>query len=155
MTETDIPVRYYVGIRNLVDTAELTTYNEENLPKIMRLITDERLSPVGPPVGLFWTWGDQVDMAIAVPVGVDKKINDTQTYLLGGAALVIEYLGPRTNTLEAHLAMNDYMAEKKLRNISPAIEEYVTNPTIEPDTSKWLTNIIYFTEPDSVAIEKE
>ena len=95
-------------------------------------------------------------MAVAVPVGVDKKINDTQTYPIGGAALEIEYFGPRTNSVEAHLAMDDYLVEKHLRSIPPAIEEYVTNTTIEPDTSKWLTKIIYFAVPlDSTAVENE
>ena len=154
---TDMPVKYYVGIRNVVDTAEITAYYEENFPKIMGLLTDEELTPAGAPAGLFWDWGAQADMAAAIPIAEDKKISDTQTFPAGGKALEIDYFGPYIKTIEAHLAIDDYMAEKKLRSIPPVIEEYVTDPSTEPDTSKWLTKIIYFVEPkpDSTAVEKK
>jgi effector-binding domain-containing protein len=152
---TDMPVKYYVGIRSVVDTAEITAYYEENFPKIMSLITDEKLTPAGAQAGLFWSWGAQADMAAAIPIAEDKKISGTQSFPVSGKALVIEYFGPYLNTIEAHLAMDDYMAEKKLRSIPPVMEEYVTDPSTEPDTSKWLTKIIYFVEPqsDSTVVE--
>lgn len=152
----DMPLKYYTGIRNVVDTAEISDYFGENIPKIMGLITDEKLTPAGAPAGLFWTWGAQTDMAVAIPVAENKKISGTQTFPISGNAIVIDYFGPYMNTMEAHLAMDDYMAEKKLRSIPPVIEEYVTDPSTEPDTMKWLTKIIYFVEPqsDSTAVEK-
>jgi effector-binding domain-containing protein len=154
---TYIPLKYYVGIRSMVDTAEITSYFEENLPKIMDLIAKEKLTPAGAPAGLFWNWSDQADMAAAIPVDENKKINGAQTFPAEGKALVIEHFGPYMKTIEAHLAMDDYMAEKKLHSIPPVIEEYVTDPGTEPDTLKWLTKIIYFVEPqpDSTAVEKK
>ena len=43
--------------------------------------------------------------------------------------------------------MNDYLQQKKMTSSLPVIEEYVTDPTVEKDTAKWLTKIIYFVEP--------
>jgi hypothetical protein len=45
------------------------------------------------------------------------------------------------------MAMDEYMAERKLQQIPPILEEYLTDPTLEPDTSKWLTRIVYFVKP--------
>jgi hypothetical protein len=70
---------------------------------------------------------------------------------------LIEYLGDYAKTGEAHSAMDEYMAEKKLQSIPPVMEEYVTDPVEEPDTAKWLTRILYFVtaKVDSSALDKK
>ncbi|HRI60960.1 MAG TPA: SRPBCC family protein [Saprospiraceae bacterium] len=157
VAETDIPVTYYLGIRKVVDTTDITAYYTENLPKIMQAATNKKLTLAGPPSGLFWTWGVQTDMAAAIPIAENTKIDSMQTFPAGGKALVIEYFGPYGAIGEAHRAMDDYMIEKKLHNIPPVIEAYMTDPSTEPDTLKWLTKVIYFVEPkpDSTAVEKK
>lgn len=157
VAEVDIPVTYYLGIRKIVDTADITAYYTEHLPKIMQMATNKKLTLAGPPSGLFWTWGSETDMAAAIPVSENAKLDSMQTFPAGGKALVIEYLGPYQAIGEAHLAMDDYMNEKKLHNIPPVIEAYVTDPSTEPDTLKWLTKVIYFVEPkpDSTVVEKK
>ena len=52
---------------------------------------------------------------------------------------------------DAHGAIADFMKEKNLRQVPPAIEEYVSDPKIEKDTAKWQTNVIYFVEPNTYA----
>jgi effector-binding domain-containing protein len=42
----------------------------------------------------------------------------------------------------AHGAMADYMKEKGLEH-SVVIEEYLSDPGSEKDSTKWLTNIFY------------
>jgi effector-binding domain-containing protein len=44
---------------------------------------------------------------------------------------------------KAHEAMDAYMASNKLEQKAPVIEEYITDPGSEPDSSKWLTKIMY------------
>ena len=36
------------------------------------------------------------------------------------------------------------MKENKLEQLTPVIEEYVTDPASEPDSTKWLTKVVYF-----------
>jgi len=45
---------------------------------------------------------------------------------------------------QAHMAMEKYINENKLEALTPAVEEYVTDPGSEPDSTKWLTKIVYF-----------
>lgn len=158
VAETEIPVKYYLGVRKVVDTAELTAYFQENMSKVAQWMTAKQIVPEGSPAGLYWTWGATTDMAAAIPVAAGTKLDSAQTFPVGGnKALVIEHAGPYDGMAEAHFAMDDYMAEKNLHNIPPVIEEYVKGPANEPDTLKWLTKVIYFVEPkpDSTTLEKK
>lgn len=40
--------------------------------------------------------------------------------------------------------MDAYMRENKLEQLTPVIEEYVTDSGSEPDSTKWLTKVVYF-----------
>jgi len=157
VAESEIPAKFYLAIRETIDTAAVSAYYAEHLPRLMTMVIDKKLTMAGAPSGLFWTWAKEADMAAAIPVAEKVKLDSAQTYQIGGRALTIEYFGPYNKTGEAHLALDDYMLEKKLQSIPPVIEEYVTDPTSEPDTMKWLTKVIYFVEPkpDSTAVVKK
>ncbi len=148
VAEEEIPLRYYLGIREEIDTADVPAYIKENLPRLLELAMDKKLNLVDTfHTGIYWTWGKRTDMAVAIPLTENAKLDSAQTFPMSGKALVIEHFGSLGQAAEAHRAMEDYMAEKKLRNIPPVIEEYMTGPGDEPDTSKWLTKIIYFVAP--------
>ena len=148
---TDLPVKYYVGVRRLIDTADLPDFYMATLPKAMQALEKNQQQMVGHPSGLFWNWGEngQTDVAAALPTSREMKYGDSlSVFKMGGSsARVIEYYGPYSGTVEAHAAMNDYLQQKKMTSSLPVIEEYVTDPTVEKDTAKWLTKIIYFVEP--------
>jgi len=159
VAETELPLQYYVGVRAQTDTADVQAFYATNLPKAMEAVSKADLEPSGPPSSLFWTWQDGMsDMAVAVPTSEMKKYtDDIESFPIGGGlALVVQYLGPYEGIGEAHLALDDYMLEKKLEGIPPVIEEFVTDPETEPDTAKWLTKVIYFVKPkvDSTATSK-
>ncbi|MCB0527407.1 MAG: SRPBCC family protein [Saprospiraceae bacterium] len=158
--EEDIPERRFIGIRRVVGFEDISGFFADNLPGIMEYFQGENLTPAGPPVGLFWSYDEEAgnsDMAAAIPVE-EEKVPDgaLEVFTVGGKkALAIDYYGDYAKTAEAHFAMDDCMADMKVRNIPPVIEEYVTDPAAEPDTAKWHTRIIYFIEPviDSLEIE--
>ena len=98
------------------------------------------------------------DMAAAFPITENLLFGKPVTIfpMAAGRALQIEYLGAYDQLGEAHGAMDDYMAEKNLQMLPPVIEEYITDPGMEPDTAKWLTRIIYRVQPkpDSTGVVK-
>lgn len=151
VAETEIPLKYYLGTRQEVNFSDIPTFFSQYLPRAMGFVTEQKLSPAGGPSGLFWVYDEKAgktDMAAVIPVMEAKKIDSLQQFPVGGGrALVVEYFGPYEKTGEAHFALDDYMAEKKLKYVPPVIEEYVTDPASEPDTAKWLTKIIYFVAP--------
>jgi len=151
----------YAFFRQIVDFQEIPSFLEENRDSLQQAAGRAGLSVLGYPTGLFWTYDTlsmKADMAAALALEANPK-NDTtlQTISLGGRALLLDYLGPYEGIEEAHLAMADYLAEQRLTHIPPIIEEFLTDPEQEPDTSRWLTRIIYFLEPktDSTAVGKK
>lgn len=152
VAEAQLPAKYYVGVRKMIAFPDIPVFFGANLPLAMGKIQEAGLQPAGPPSGLFWKYDEaahMTDMAAVVPVSADHKFGDGLSVfpVAAGNALVIDYYGVYDSTGKAHYAMDAYMAEKKLRTIPPVIEEYVTDPGAEPDTSKWLTRVIYFVEP--------
>jgi effector-binding domain-containing protein len=153
VVEKDMPATWYVSARQEVKFEDISGYYVAHIPKIMEQIRKSGLQMSGAPSSLFWVYDEQAgktDMAAAVPIGVDKKLEGFETFHLGGSkALVIDYHGPYDSTGKAHMGMDLYMAQKGLKYVPPVIEQYVTDPTQEPDTSKWLTRVVYFVVPDS------
>ncbi|MEQ1744814.1 MAG: SRPBCC family protein [Saprospiraceae bacterium] len=148
----EIPQRFYVGVRKTVAFQDMHAFFETTFGKAMEAVQKNGATLSGAPAGLFWKYDEQAgsaDMAAAMPVAADGKFGGGMSvFPIGGTkALVISYYGPYEKTGDAHYAMDEYMAEKKLQNVPPVIEEYVTDPGKEPDTSKWLTRVVYFTEP--------
>ena len=109
----------------------------------------------GAPTGLYWTYDTvtmKTDMAAAFPLDISfKAAEPVQIVTLKGKALTIDFMGDMSKMGEAHMAMDDYILEKKLKQVPPVLEVYVTDPAKEPDTSKWLTKVIYYVEPEPQA----
>lgn len=151
VAEAELPAKYYVGVRKVVAFPDIPAFFGANLPLAMGKIQEAGLQPAGPPSGLFWNYDEAAgttDMAAVVSIATEHQFGDGLSVfpVAAGNALIIDYYGVYDSTGKAHYAMDAYMAEKKLRSIPPAIEEYVTDPGAEPDTSKWLTRVIYFVE---------
>lgn len=151
VTELERPVAFYAAYRQVVDFQNIPQFFADNYPKLMAAAEKAGIKMTGNTYGFFWTYDTlamKTDMAAAIPMEKQVKMGDSiQVLSLSGKALQIDYLGDFAKTGEAHMAMDDYMAEKKLQYIPPVIEEYVTDPAKEPDTAKWLTRVIYFVEP--------
>lgn len=161
VVEADLPTGYYAGVRKEVEFADMQQFYAENFAKAIEESTKAGAKMIGHPSGFYWSYDTvamKTDMAAVIPIDkVVKTGNGVQTFSVGGGkALVIEYYGAYEKIGEAHYAMDDCMADMKVRNVPPVIEEYVTDPGTEPDTAKWLTKVIYFIEPviDSTAVIK-
>jgi hypothetical protein len=148
--ETELPLRYFFGLRQMVDTATASQFFIDSLPVVMEGVLPADTSGWGHPSALFWGWGEdgKADMAVTVPlVAAQKPAPGRLVFPVGGRAAVIEYFGAPAGTSEAHLALDEYMTAKKLQAVLPAVEEYVVDYKTEKDTAKWLTRVIYFVEP--------
>ncbi|HMX39572.1 MAG TPA: SRPBCC family protein [Saprospiraceae bacterium] len=155
--EYEMESRYYVGYRQKLDSAGVQAFYDENFPKALKAAKAMKSEVIGGISGLFWTWGDSTDMAATVPIKEEEDPEEgASIFPLGGAqAALIEYYGPHTGTGKAHMAMDSFLADRKLRVVPPMIEEYITDPATEKDTMKWLTKIIYFIAPQSDSLTLE
>jgi effector-binding domain-containing protein/uncharacterized protein YndB with AHSA1/START domain len=106
-----------------------------------------KISATGPMVGLYYTW-DTVEMkshmAIGVPTNQEEAAAGFELLTLEEQpALRINYYGPYEKTGSAHNYMSTYAMKNDIELKEPAIERYVTDPSEQPDTSQWLTEVIY------------
>ncbi|MEZ4941300.1 MAG: SRPBCC family protein [Saprospiraceae bacterium] len=152
IAEVEFPEKFYAGVRKTVPFTEIAGFYASNLGKVFEAAQKKGGALAGAPTGLYWSYDEvkgETDMAATIPIAENQNFGSGfSIFQVGkGQALLIEYFGAYDSLANAHYAMDDYMQEKNLQNIPPVIEEYVTDPGQEPDTSKWLTRIIYYVGP--------
>ena len=132
----------YAGVRKDVPIADITPFFADNFGRIMQKAGDQA---AGMPCSLTYVWDEEnqvADIAAAVPVTGSVE-GLTMFDIPAGKMLMIDYFGAYEAIGAAHVAMDQYMQAHQMEMIPPAIEAYITDPGMEPDTSKWLTRLTY------------
>ena len=145
ITEEDFAGKMYVGIRETVKFADMKQFFSENFASVFSAVGDKA---DGMPSGIYFEWDEanqKTDMAAAV--AVKKTVKGFEKFEIPASKmLLINYQGGYNGLGEAHYAMDDYIKEKGYKISSPVVEEYVTDPGNEPDSTKWVTKVMYFVE---------
>jgi effector-binding domain-containing protein len=150
VAEVEFPVKIYAVIRQEVTFDQLQNFFAESYAKIMKEITKKGVKMEGAPAALYFHWDEQNNMtnvAAAIPIKNFAKLEGIETIPLPAmTAFWVDYYGLYRDSGPAHRACDLYLSQKGLKQKSPVIEEYVTDPSKELDSSKWLTRIYYFGE---------
>jgi effector-binding domain-containing protein len=149
INEVELPTSTYIGKRSTLSFAAISDFYTQNLGVIFQSIKGKKLTMSGAPSGLFFSYDEQkgeTDMAAAIPVKENTSIEGFESWSISGKALKITYYGDYNKVGPAHEAMDEYIKSHNLKMRIPVIEEYITDPMEEKDTSKWLTNIYYLVE---------
>ena len=147
--EEEIPERVFIMKKDSIYMDSMPSFYSKYLPEIFEAVTKAKLEITGAPTGLYFVWDQSTKstvMAAAVPVkgNSSTKVKGYDTYVVpAGKNLHIAYMGGYGGLAGAHMEMDAYMKEKNLLQGIPVIEEYVTDPGKEPDSTKWMTNIYY------------
>lgn len=141
----------YLGKKETVGWNDISTFYQTTLPEIFKAMGENKVAMDGPPSGLFFSWDEanqKTEMAATIPVkDLKKDIKGFEKLeVKAGKALQVAYYGSYEKSIDAHNAITAYIKEKNLKHVFPVIEEYVTDPMNEKDTTKWLTNIYYLVE---------
>ncbi len=144
----EVPKRTFVGKRDVVMFENMQKYYSDVFGAAYATITENGLEFNGSPSGIYFLWEPekgQADMAAAIPVkNLENGLEGFETFELGGKALKIVHMGSYDDLDKPHNAMEAYVNANDIVIEGPALEEYVTDPGNEPDTSKWETHIFYF-----------
>lgn len=140
--------RTYYGVRSVTDSAAIASVFAKNMTKTLNAFKTSNIVPKGNAAAIYYTWaGGKADMAVGMPADKGLSITGLQAFnLSAGSAYSVDYYGPFAGTMKAHLALEDYFKANNMTMVGPAVEEYVVTGQTEPDTNKWLTKIIYFSE---------
>ncbi|PHR48872.1 MAG: hypothetical protein COA32_05255 [Fluviicola sp.] len=144
----EVPTRKFIGKRDVVQFENMQSFYSDNYGAINSFVAENSMELDGRPSGIYFVWEPekgQADMAAVMPVkGLSKDFNEFETFELGGKALKIVHMGSYDDLAEPHNAIESYVKENDLSLEGPALEEYISDPGNEPDTSKWETHIYYF-----------
>jgi effector-binding domain-containing protein/uncharacterized protein YndB with AHSA1/START domain len=138
-----------LSIRKTVKFEDMPKFFGDNYPKMYQAITKAGAKP-GTPMAVYYNYdeaGKQADVAAAVPYEGGKVASKEYATLNlpAGKAYAMDYYGPYNEKMkEPYVAMDAKLKELGREHPDFVIEEYVTDPMTEKDTSKWYTRIYFF-----------
>jgi len=129
------------------DIAHLSEEMGKAYKQIMNYIKANALTITGAPYSLYEKWNPPTEVSFVAAVPVNKKVtgnaNIKMTETPSGKMLKVVYFGAYDKTGYIYKAYDKYAASNKLETRGGPWEEYITDPTTEPDTAKWQTNIYF------------
>jgi effector-binding domain-containing protein len=118
----------------------------KNYPALFGELEKNKVAPQSAPSGIYSMYNEKeqkADVAAVVKVPPGTKIKGWDVFSYPASKVLhLAYYGAYEKSGDAHMAMDAYMKEKNLQQVA-VIEEYVTDPSKEKDTTKWMTNIFY------------
>lgn len=139
--ETTFPTTKFATIRETVKFNEMDQFFGPAYEKLGKAAGDKI---TGNAYGIYYSWDEengQSDCAAAFPVSGDVK-GMTMQDIPESKAYMMKYTGPYSGLYGAHMAMNEHIQDKGVKDVL-VLEEYITMPQQEPDTNKYVTNIYY------------
>lgn len=138
----------YLGARATMTFDKMEEFYGQSFSAAMAAIEKAGAQIVTPPSGLYYSWDMEkgtTDLAAGFGFSGDVKAPEGLQIVEvpAGKSLTIDYYGGYHGIGSAHDAMDVYMKANNLTQLSPVIEAYLTDPGSEPDSSKWLTKVIY------------
>jgi len=148
--QVDFPAKSYAIIQQEIQFSEVAGFFTKAYGIIQQVINKKGMRMAGVPAGVYYSWDEQkmtTNMAAAIPIKGSVAEGDVKTIdLPASKAYMVEYYGPYDKSMAAYQALDFYFMKNKLTFKTPVVEEYITDPASEPDTSKWLTKIYFFAE---------
>ncbi len=139
----------YYGIRHEIAISSMTSsFFQDNFQALSAYLGDDMQTMTMPPFAIYEKWEPEMDETIViVAAACNSSKPETENIKMGktyeGAALKINYYGAYEKSEMAHIAMGNYMTENNINMNGSPYEVYVTDPSTEPDTAKWLTEVYY------------
>ncbi len=123
----------------VTDDAGLPGVVDSGFPRLFGRLAELGVEPAGPPYIRYLRTGEELELELGIPVGPDAG---QSSGLPGGRAAVLRYVGPFSGLRDACEALGRWVAGQGEEPAGPFWESYVTNPRDEPDSSKWITEIV-------------
>ena len=146
--EFELDNTWYIGYiieTNMDGISESSNY-ARGLGAVDDFISEQGIEPTGAPRSIVHKFEpESVVMEIAIPVGDSIAVPDSLTLgkIPAGRALKMKHRGNYMNLSNTWDAFEDYNAANQVVPRWYPYEVYVTDPGTEPDTSKWVTEIVY------------
>lgn len=119
---------------------------EKNYGMLMQYIMKNKIQMAGAPFAIYHNWDPEGIIRISAGIPVAQEVAGKgliQYYEIpAGKAVFTEHVGGY-NTEATHYAIDDYLKDFNLKTADYIWEAYITDPSEEPDSTKWVTYIYY------------
>ncbi len=145
--EMQFAAHMYAGLRKVVGMADVSKFFMENAATLAKAIGPRANGPMS---GLYWTWDTTThtsDLAVVIPVADTSKPIKGATffYVPASKAYMSVLKGGYAGEMAVHGALAKFETNKGQKH-NLVVEEYISGPGMEKDSSRWMTNI-YYVEP--------
>jgi len=147
----NFPASSFATIRQQIKWNDIVSFYAQQFPKVYEEVQKINAAP-GIPSGLFYEWDEKsqlTDLAVAIPVPIGTKMENNTIQVVNipaSKAVFVDYSGAYEKMQEAYNSIRKYLADNNLKEKTPAIEQYITDPAKEKDTTKWMTKIVFLVE---------
>ncbi|MDF2438101.1 MAG: hypothetical protein K0Q95_2477 [Bacteroidota bacterium] len=130
-------------------TTDMKSISEDigkSFQKIGEFMGKHKLEIAGPVLAIYHGFShDKIEMECGIPIGKEIKGEGEVNVIKmpAGNAVVAHYYGPYKGTESAHASIDKFIKENNKKVTGSPWEVYVTDPGVEKDTAKWLTEIYY------------
>lgn len=136
----------YLSVDNKADITTISKVLGESYGEIMTTMSKQDVKQAGSVFAIYrGESATNFDFSACIPVNRkpsgEGKVQVGQ--LTPGKCVVAHFYGPYEKTPEGHEGIQKFLKEHSLEMTGLVWEEYVTDPGVEKDPAKWLTNIYY------------
>lgn len=144
--EKEVSSTIIAVVHNKVAMGEIGNILGKSYGEIQELMKKQGANMTGSPMAITLAW-DSTSWDFEAAIPIDKEIKGNvqvqvkQSY--SGKVIYLSYTGPYEGTYKAYNELHSYMKEKGFTQNGGPWEVYITDPSTEPDTSKWITEIYF------------
>ncbi len=145
--EVEFKEKKYAAVKGKVNFKNMHEFFSASYAKLGEAIGKSRARIEGAAGAVYYTWDEQTQMSdMAAVMPVNKTVKGEGVEMIeapDSKAFMLDHFGAYDNQMYAYKALDYYFKKNKL-DFNMVLEEYITNPMAEPDTSKWHTKIYFF-----------
>jgi effector-binding domain-containing protein len=145
---TQFPAKAVVSVIDSCNWSDIEMKMGQMFGELIALQGKAKFVITGAPLSLYHIWDEvkqftvfenclPVDREVAGKGRVQYKVLPETRAVMG------THYGAYDQTMYLYVAMDEFMKDFGLEQSGGPIEEYITDPMTEPDTSKWQTNIYF------------
>jgi effector-binding domain-containing protein len=148
ISEENVSPVPYVGISTTMspqDPVAIGAQMAKSYGELMTALSKAKVAVTGYPFALYPSFSEtSMEMVCSLPVAADAKVpRYTVMQSYGGKAVKGVHVGSYNNLENTHEQLNQYIGMKNMEIAGAPWEVYVTDPAMEKDTAKWITEVYY------------
>ena len=147
ITETEVEPQISLAIKDSADIYNIGDKMYELYTELESYMKETGIEMTGPPYAVFYNWDSTAPIVFETGFPVKEKVEGKGriyfTESPGGKVITTYHYGDYESSEYTYLKISEYIDENNKVICGPSWEVYLTDPSTEPDTSKWVTQIFF------------